>query len=84
MIEPPLPVSVIARMPVRVVRNTPPKWTAMSRRQSPIAVLSVAHATLFTGSRVVYAMAGDHLLPVGFAPGTLVAVGSNSPRFSFA
>jgi basic amino acid/polyamine antiporter, APA family len=33
----------------------------------PIAVLSAAHATLFTGSRVVYAMAGDHLLPASFA-----------------
>jgi len=33
----------------------------------PIAVLSAAHATLFTGSRVVYAMAGDQLLPASFA-----------------
>jgi basic amino acid/polyamine antiporter, APA family len=29
----------------------------------PISILSAAHATLFTGSRVVYAMARDHLLP---------------------
>jgi APA family basic amino acid/polyamine antiporter len=29
----------------------------------PISILSSAHATLFTGSRVVFAMARDHLLP---------------------
>jgi APA family basic amino acid/polyamine antiporter len=33
----------------------------------PIAILSAAHATLLTGSRVVYAMASDGLLPVMFA-----------------
>jgi basic amino acid/polyamine antiporter, APA family len=32
----------------------------------PIAILSTAHATLLTGSRVVYAMAKDELLPAAF------------------
>ncbi len=33
----------------------------------PISILSSAHATLFTGSRVVFAMARDHLLPRALA-----------------
>src|SRR6185437_6071947 len=33
----------------------------------PVAVLSAAHATLLTGSRVIYAMANDGLMPSLFA-----------------